>query len=69
MLVKKVEDEAGFPDVPVELVVPTLLATITGDGGVPHLGEELAMANLLMASSYLLLLSKWSLRPIFFSML
>ena len=40
MLVNKVELEAGFPDVPVELVVLTLLTTITGDGVVPHLVVE-----------------------------
>ena len=39
MLVNEVEVEAGFPDVPVELVVLTLLTTITGDGAVPHLEE------------------------------
>ena len=39
MLVNKVEVGAGFPDVPVELVVLTLLTTITGDGAVPYLVE------------------------------
>ena len=39
MLVNKVEVGAGFPDVPVELVVLTLLTTLC-DGAVPHLVEE-----------------------------
>ena len=34
------EVKVGFPDVPVELVVPTLLTIITGDGAVPHLVVE-----------------------------
>ena len=41
MLVNEVEVEAGFPDVPVELVVLTPLTTIAGDGAVPILLKEL----------------------------
>ena len=71
MLANKVEVEAGFPDVPVELVVLTLLATITGDGAVPHLVEEVGNVELYLSmyTSYSLLLSKWSLHSISFSML
>ena len=55
MLAKKVEVEAGFPDVPVEFVVLTLLATITGDGAVPHLVEEVGNVELYPVDVYFLL--------------
>ena len=46
MLVNEVEVEAGFPDVPVELVILSPLTTITGDGAVPHLVEEVGDVEL-----------------------
>ena len=56
MLVSKVEIGAGFLDVPVELVVLTLLTTITGDGAIPHLVvEEVGNVKLYLADVYFLL--------------
>ena len=55
MLVNKVEVGAGFPDVPVELVVLTLLTTITGDGAVPYLVEEVGNVELYLVDVYFLL--------------
>ena len=71
MWVNEVEVEAVFPDVPVELVVLTPLTTIAGDGAVPHLVERTVDVELwlVMYTSYSLLLSKWSLHPISFSIL
>ena len=45
MLVNEVEVEAGFPDVPVELVVLTPLMTITGEALYPILVEKLVMQS------------------------
>ena len=55
MLVNKVEVGAGFPDVPVEFVVLTLLTTITGDGAVPYLVEEIGNVELYPVDVYFLL--------------
>ena len=40
--------EIGFPDVPVEFVALTLLTTITSDGAVPHLVEEIGNGELCL---------------------
>ena len=55
MLVNKVEVRAGFPDVPVEFVVLTSLTTITGDGTVPYLVEEVGNVELYPVDVYFLL--------------
>ena len=55
MLVNEVEVEAGFPDVPVELVVLTPLTTITGDGAGPHLVEEIGDVELWLVNVRFLL--------------
>ena len=55
MLVNEVEVEAGFPDVPVDLVVLTPLTTITGDGAVPHLVERVDDVELCLADVHFLL--------------
>ena len=49
------EVEAGFPDVPVELVVLTQLTTITGDGAVPHLSEGVGDVELWLVDVRFLL--------------
>ena len=46
--------ENGFPDVPVHLVVVTLLATMTGDGGAPYF-EEIGNNERLIGDVFLLL--------------
>ena len=55
MLVNEMEVEAGFPDVPVELVVLTPLTTITGDGAVRHLVERVGDVELWLVDVHFLL--------------
>ena len=55
MLVNEVEVEAGFPDVPVELVVLTPLMTSAGDGAVPHLIERVGDVELWLVDVHFLL--------------